>query len=138
MLKCNFLFRGMCLSTFSHDAVQILASPESIAGGPPNCKTGEFGKKQNRFHSDENVSSSIQNSTSSLFIPKPYSLDQKQPLQQGLYTRAVAIFSSRHVKITLSWRQHACRHDSSFKIDLKKLSKNNCKTKLFGLCTHLD
>ena len=28
MLKCNFIFRGMCLSTFSNDAVQILASPE--------------------------------------------------------------------------------------------------------------
>ena len=42
MLKCNFVFRSMCLSSFSHDAVQILASPESIAGGAPNCKTGEF------------------------------------------------------------------------------------------------
>ena len=30
------------LSTFSHDAVRILASPESIAGGAPNCKTGEL------------------------------------------------------------------------------------------------
>ena len=30
------------LSTFSHDAVHILASPESIAGGAPNCKTGEL------------------------------------------------------------------------------------------------
>ena len=42
ILKCNFVFRGMCLSTFSHDAVRIFASPESIAGGAPNCKTGEF------------------------------------------------------------------------------------------------
>ena len=42
MLKCNFVFCGMCLSTFSHDVVQILASPESIAGGAPNCKTGEL------------------------------------------------------------------------------------------------
>ena len=42
MLKCNFVFRGKCLSTFSHDAVRILASPESIAGGAPNCKTGEL------------------------------------------------------------------------------------------------
>ena len=33
MLKCNFVFCGMYLSTFSHDAVPILASPESIAGG---------------------------------------------------------------------------------------------------------
>ena len=30
------------LSTFSHDAVHILASPESIASGAPNCKTGEL------------------------------------------------------------------------------------------------
>ena len=42
MLKCNFVFRDPCLSTFSHDAVRILASPESIAGGAPNCNTGEF------------------------------------------------------------------------------------------------
>ena len=42
MLKCNFAFRVMCLSTFSHDAVRILASPESNAGGAPNCKTGEL------------------------------------------------------------------------------------------------
>ena len=42
MLKCNFVFGGMCLLTFSHDAVQILASPESIAGGAPNRKTGEL------------------------------------------------------------------------------------------------
>ena len=27
-----------------HDAVRILASPESIAGGAPNCKTGELVK----------------------------------------------------------------------------------------------
>ena len=30
------------LSTFSHDAVRILASPESIAGGETKCKTGEL------------------------------------------------------------------------------------------------
>ena len=30
------------LSTVSHGAVGILASPESIAGGAPNCKTGEL------------------------------------------------------------------------------------------------
>ena len=30
------------LSTLSHDAVRILASPESIAGGAPNCKMGEL------------------------------------------------------------------------------------------------
>ena len=42
MLKGNFIFRSMCLSTFSHDAVQILASPESIAGDAPNCKMGEL------------------------------------------------------------------------------------------------
>ena len=42
MRKCNFVFRGMGLSTFSHDAVRILASPESITGGAPNCKAGEF------------------------------------------------------------------------------------------------
>ena len=41
-VKCNFVFRGMCLSTFSHDAVRILASPASIAGGAPNCKPGEL------------------------------------------------------------------------------------------------
>ena len=34
--------RGIYLSTFSLDAVRILASPESIAGGVPNCKTGEL------------------------------------------------------------------------------------------------
>ena len=33
-----------CLSTFSHSAVQILASPTSIAGGAPKCKTREFNK----------------------------------------------------------------------------------------------
>ena len=43
MLKCNFVFRNMCLSTFSHDAVQILASPESIAGGAPNSKQENWG-----------------------------------------------------------------------------------------------
>ena len=42
MPMCNFVLRGICLTTFSHDAVHILASPESIAGGAPNCKTGEF------------------------------------------------------------------------------------------------
>ena len=42
MLKCNYVFRGMCLLTFSHDAVRILASPESIAGGAPNCQMGEL------------------------------------------------------------------------------------------------
>ena len=42
MLKCNFVFHGMCLSTFSYDAVRILASPESIAGGTLNCKMGEL------------------------------------------------------------------------------------------------
>ena len=42
MLMYNFVLRGIRLSTFSHDAVRILASPESIAGGAPNCKTGEF------------------------------------------------------------------------------------------------
>ena len=42
MLMCNFVFRGICLSTFSHDAVRILASPESITGGAPNCKMEEF------------------------------------------------------------------------------------------------
>ena len=39
---CNFVLRGILLLTFSHDAVRILASPESIAGGAPNCKTGEL------------------------------------------------------------------------------------------------
>ena len=42
MLKCNFVFCGMCLSRFSHNAVRILASPESITGGAPNCETGEL------------------------------------------------------------------------------------------------
>ena len=42
MLMCNSILRGICLSTFSHDAVGILASPESIAGGAPNCKMGDF------------------------------------------------------------------------------------------------
>ena len=49
MLKCNFAFRVMCLSTFSHDAVRILASPESKAGGAPNCKTGEQGGGRKRL-----------------------------------------------------------------------------------------
>ena len=43
MLMCYFVLRGICLLTFSHDAVQILASPESIAGGALNCKTGKLG-----------------------------------------------------------------------------------------------
>ena len=30
------------LSTFSYDAVRILACPESIPGGALNCKTGEL------------------------------------------------------------------------------------------------
>ena len=30
------------LSTFSHDAMPILASPESIAGGALNCETGQL------------------------------------------------------------------------------------------------
>ena len=41
MLMCNFVLRGICLSTFSHDVVRILVSPKSIPGGAPNCKTGE-------------------------------------------------------------------------------------------------
>ena len=41
--SCIILYcAAFYLLTFSHDAVQILASPESIAGGAPNCKTGEF------------------------------------------------------------------------------------------------
>ena len=42
MLMCNFVLRSICLSTFSHDTVRILASPELITGGAPNCKTGEL------------------------------------------------------------------------------------------------
>ena len=38
------------MSTFSHDAVQILASPESIAGGAPNCKTRESIEQQTFSH----------------------------------------------------------------------------------------
>ena len=38
------------LSTFSHDAVHILASPESITGGAPNCKTGELNYGKSRTH----------------------------------------------------------------------------------------
>ena len=38
---CNFVLRGIVLSTVSHDAVWIFASPESIAGSAPNCTTGE-------------------------------------------------------------------------------------------------
>ena len=30
------------LSTFSHDTVRILTSPESIAGGASNCKAGQL------------------------------------------------------------------------------------------------
>ena len=41
MLMCDFVLRDIHLLAFSHDAV-ILASPESIAGGAPNCKTGEL------------------------------------------------------------------------------------------------
>ena len=37
----NFVLCGICLLAFSHDAVQILASPESITGGAPNCKIEE-------------------------------------------------------------------------------------------------
>ena len=40
MLMCNFVLR--IKMTLSHDAVWILASPESIAGGAPNCETEEF------------------------------------------------------------------------------------------------
>ena len=42
MLMCYFVLRGICLSTFSHDAVRILASPESTARGRALCKTGEL------------------------------------------------------------------------------------------------
>ena len=42
MLMCNFPLRGICLSTFSYDAVRILASPESVAGGARKCKMEEF------------------------------------------------------------------------------------------------
>ena len=38
MLMCYFVLRGICLLTFSYDAVQSFASPESITGGAPNCK----------------------------------------------------------------------------------------------------
>ena len=37
-----FVLCGICLSTFSHDVVRILASPELITGGTPNCKTGQL------------------------------------------------------------------------------------------------
>ena len=40
-VMCNFVLRGIGLSTVSHDAVWIFASPESIAGSAPNCTTGE-------------------------------------------------------------------------------------------------
>ena len=36
------ILRDICLSTFSHDAVRILASPESTARGRALCKTGEL------------------------------------------------------------------------------------------------
>ena len=37
--QCVIVFlRGICLSTFSHDALYILVSPESTTGGAPNCK----------------------------------------------------------------------------------------------------
>ena len=42
MLMYYFVLRGICLSTFSHDAVRILASPESTARGRALCKTGEL------------------------------------------------------------------------------------------------
>ena len=45
MLMCNIILQGICLSTFSHDAVRILASPESITGGTPNYKMEEFEAK---------------------------------------------------------------------------------------------
>ena len=41
--SCIILYcAAFYLSTFSHDAVRILASPELIADGAPNCKTGEL------------------------------------------------------------------------------------------------
>ena len=40
MLIFNFVLCGIYLLTFSHDAVRILVSPELIAGGALNCKTG--------------------------------------------------------------------------------------------------
>ena len=41
--SCIILYcAAFYLSTFSHYAVRILASPESIDGGAPNCKTGEL------------------------------------------------------------------------------------------------
>ena len=42
MLMYYFVLRGICLTTFSHDAVRILASPESTARGRALCKTGEL------------------------------------------------------------------------------------------------
>ena len=44
MLVCNFALRCIYLLKFPHDAVHILASPEPITGGAPNCKTGELGQ----------------------------------------------------------------------------------------------
>ena len=41
MLMYNFVLRSICLLTFSHEAVRILASPESITVGAPNCKTAK-------------------------------------------------------------------------------------------------
>ena len=51
-----FVLRGICLSTFSHDAVRILASPESTARGRALCKMGEslvahrIVKRENSYH----------------------------------------------------------------------------------------
>ena len=42
MLMYYFVLHGICLLTFSHDAVRIFASPESIAGDAPNYKMGEL------------------------------------------------------------------------------------------------
>ena len=47
MLMFSFVLCCICLLTFSHDAVQILAFPEIIAGGTQKCgtlnyKTGEL------------------------------------------------------------------------------------------------
>ena len=41
--KCWYCTASIGLSTFSHDAVRILASPASIAGGALNCKTWQSG-----------------------------------------------------------------------------------------------
>ena len=43
VFMCNFVVLcSICLLTFSHDAVQIVASPESLAGGVPNCQMGNW------------------------------------------------------------------------------------------------